>query len=63
MTTQAALWATAAIASALALVAALADRRRAQRRNLDVPGWAPWTLIQVLAMMVAALAAAYALKS
>ena len=60
---QAAMWTTAALASALAVAAALADRRRSARRDLDSPGWVPWTLIQVLAMIVSALAAAYALKA
>jgi hypothetical protein len=57
-----ALWVLAGCAAALALVAALADRRRAGRRDLDRPGWVPWALVQVLAMLVAAVAAAFALK-
>lgn len=57
-----ALWVLAASAAALALLSALADRRRTRRRDLDRPGLVPWPLIQVLAMLVAAVAAAFALK-
>jgi hypothetical protein len=57
-----ALWVLAAAAAALALLSALADRRRTRRRDLDRPGWVPWALIQILAMLVAAVAAAFALK-
>jgi hypothetical protein len=63
MTAQAALWTGAGAAAALAGLAALADRRRARRRDLDRPGWIPWPLIQILAMLLAAVAAAFALKS
>lgn len=62
MTTQAALWTGAGVAASVALIAALADRRRTRRRDLDRPGWVPWPLIQILAMIVAAVAAAFALK-
>jgi hypothetical protein len=58
----AALWATAGIGAALAALAALADRRRHRRRDLDRPGWMPWALIQLVAMIVAAMAVAIALK-
>jgi hypothetical protein len=62
MTTQALLWAVAGAAAATALLAALADRRRGRRRDLDRPGWVPWPGVQLLAMLVAAVAAALALK-
>ena len=62
MTTQGALWAAAGASAAVALVSALADRRRSKRRDLDDPGWVPWTMIQLIAMILAAVAAAYALK-
>ena len=60
--TQAGLWAVAGGAAAVALAAGLADRRRSRRPNLDRPGWMPWPAIQILAMIAAALAAAYAIK-
>ena len=63
MTTQTALWMIAGGAAITALFAAFSDRRRARRRNLDRVGWVPWTLVQILAMIAAALAAAYAIKS
>jgi hypothetical protein len=63
MTTQAALWTGAGTAAAVALVAALADRRRTRRRDLDRPGLVPWPLVQILAMLIAAVVAAFALKA
>ena len=63
MTTQAMLWSAAGAAAVAALLAGLADRRRSKRRDLDRPGWVPWPLIQMLAMLLAAAAAALALKS
>ena len=63
MTTQAALWTGAGAAAAAVLAAAFADRRRTNRRNLDRPGLVPWPLIQILAIIAAALLAALALKT
>ena len=63
MTTQAILWILAGAAAALAAAAGLAEWRRSKRRNLDRPGWMPWTLIQVLAGLAAVIAAALALKA
>jgi hypothetical protein len=62
MTTQAMLWTAAGACAATAVVAAVADHRRAARRNLDNPGWVPWAGVQLLAMLLAAVAAALALK-
>lgn len=59
---QATLWTMAATATALAAVAALADRRRARRADLDRVGWAPWPAILIVAIIAAALFAALALK-
>ena len=62
MTTQAMLWTAAGASAGVAVLAVLADRRRDKRRNLDRPGWVPWALIQMIAMLLAAVAAALALK-
>jgi cytochrome c oxidase assembly factor CtaG len=56
------LWGAAALLLLLAAVAAFAEYRRTRRRNLDRPGWVPWNLIQILAFMLAMIAAALALK-
>lgn len=57
------LWWMAGAATLLVVVAALADRRRDKRRNLDQPGWVPWAAIQMIAILIAAVAAALALKA
>jgi hypothetical protein len=44
------------------LVAAFADRRRQQRRNLDKVGFMPWPLIAVMGTLVALFAFAIALR-
>jgi hypothetical protein len=61
MDSSAQLWAVAAAAVALALVAGWADVRRTRRRDVDRPGWVPWQPILILAMMAAAVSAALAL--
>ena len=54
------------IASALAVAtsgwAALAERRRHKRNDLDNVGWVPWTLVQVVASIVAVGLFAFAIK-
>jgi hypothetical protein len=62
MKTQAILWTLAGAALLIAVLAAFADKRRSSRRNLDTPGWVPWTLIQIIAGIAAVVAAALALK-
>ena len=62
MTIQATLWTAAASAGALAVAAGVAERRRSRRRDIDKVGWVPWTLVQVIALALAALMAAYAIK-
>jgi hypothetical protein len=52
------LWTLAAASAALAALAGWADHRRGKRRNLDKPGWVPWQLILVLAMMACVVCAA-----
>lgn len=56
-------WWLAGGALLTAAVAALADRRRHRRPDLERVGWVPWPLVQILAMLLAAVAAAFALKS
>jgi hypothetical protein len=57
------LWTGCATALAVAGIATLAERRRANRRNLDRVGFMPWTFIIIMAMMVALSCAAIALKA
>jgi hypothetical protein len=52
------LWLAAAAFTALAALAGWADHRRGKRRDLDKPGWVPWQLVLVLAMMAAMVCAA-----
>jgi hypothetical protein len=60
ITTQAGLWWGAGGAAALAVLAVIAEQRRSRRRNLDRPGWVPWTLIQLLAFLAAVVLLALA---
>jgi hypothetical protein len=46
----------------LALIAALAERRRARRKAIDAVGWVPWTAIFLMACFGAAGVLALALK-
>ena len=55
------LWAAAAAAASLALLAGWADSRRARRRDVDRPGWVPWQPVLILALMAAFVSAALAL--
>lgn len=56
------LWGGCATALAVAGIATWGDRRRANRADPDDVGFMPWPLILVLAMIVAAVFAAFALK-
>lgn len=60
---QATLWTIAGGAALIAGVASLADRRRSRRRDLDRVGWVPWAAVLIVAIIVAALATALALKA
>jgi hypothetical protein len=57
------LWWAAGGLVLLAAVSALAEHRRGKRRDLDRPGWVPWNLIQVLAILFAMVVAGMALAS
>jgi hypothetical protein len=46
----------------VAALSALADHRRSRRRNLDRPGWVPWTALQIAAALIAVLAVALGLR-
>lgn len=59
---QAPLWIIAGLSAAVAGMAALADRRRTRRRDLDRVGWMPWPLILILALMLSLICVAIALK-
>ncbi|MFS0736472.1 hypothetical protein ABC347_05425 [Sphingomonas sp. 1P06PA] len=60
---QAGLWGVAAGSAAVVLVAAVGERRRTKRRDLDRVGWVPWTEILLAALFAGLIAAALALKS
>ncbi|HEY0626536.1 MAG TPA: hypothetical protein VGD10_07355 [Allosphingosinicella sp.] len=63
MMTQAALWTAAGSATAVAVLAGVAEWLRARRRNLDRVGWVPWTFIQITAFFIATLFAILAVKA
>lgn len=60
---QTALWTMAGMSAVIAAVAALADRRRTRRADLDRVGWMPWPGVLIAAIIAAALFAALALRS
>lgn len=47
---------------ALVGVSGVAEWRRGKRNDLDKVGWMPWTFIQVMALLLAIVGAALALK-
>ena len=60
MTVQAVLWTGVGVAAATTVFAAIADRRRNRRRDLDRPGWVPWSLVHVIALFATMVLAAIA---
>lgn len=57
------LWSGCLGALAVAGLATWGDRRRANRKDINAVGFMPWPLILVLAMIIAAACAAFALKA
>ena len=57
------LWLAAAAFAALAALAAWRDHARAKRRDVDKPGWVPWQPVMILAMLLAVVCAALAVRS
>ena len=56
------LWGGAALAVLVAIGSGFGEYRRRRRRDMDEVGFMPWTLIQVLAMLLAAILASVALN-
>jgi hypothetical protein len=52
------LWAAAAAFAALTAFAAWADRRRAERRDIDKVGCMNWSLVLVLSLLLSVVCAA-----
>lgn len=59
---QEVLWTLAGASAGLAAIAALADRRRNRRRDLDRVGWVPWPLFVILGVMLALGFTAFAIR-
>lgn len=56
------LWTIAGAAAMLFAVSVLAERHRTLRRDPDRVGWMPWTLVQLIAVLVMVFGVAMALK-
>jgi hypothetical protein len=56
------LWIAAGGFALLGVAAAFAGHRRNRRRDIDRPGWVPWTLVEILSFFLAFGAAVLALK-
>lgn len=59
---QGPLWIGVGAMVALVGVSGVAEWRRGKRNDLDKVGWMPWTFIQVMALLLAIVGAALALK-
>jgi hypothetical protein len=62
MTTQVIFFLVAGAAMLLAVVAAVREKQRINRPNLDQVGWVPWNLLQILSGIVAVVAIVLAFK-
>ena len=56
------LWGLAAAAALMVVWSNFAEKKQAARRDLDRPGWVPWPLVQIISIIVVAVAAVLALK-
>ncbi len=56
------LWGGAAIAIIIAIGSGFGEHRRRRRRDVDRVGFMPWTMIQVLAMLIGLILASLALN-
>ncbi len=56
-------WIAAAAFAVIAILAALAERRRAQRKVLDRVGWVPWSGILLTALFAGAICITLAMRS
>ncbi len=57
------IWGGCAASVCIAVLSLVAERRRANRAELDAVGFMPWTLILIMAMIAAAVFAAVGIKS
>ena len=57
------MWSADDAALALLLVAAVADHRRDNRRNLDAAGWMPWRGLQVFSFAALLVITTIALRA
>jgi hypothetical protein len=62
MTTQVMFLLVAGAAMILAVFAAIREKQRLNRPNLDQVGWVPWNLLQILGGIVAVVAIVLAFK-
>jgi hypothetical protein len=62
MSTQVMFFMVAGAAMILAVVAAIREKQRINRPNLDRVGWVPWNLLQILGGIVAVVAIVLAFK-
>lgn len=61
--TQALLGGVAGAALIVAILAGWRDHRRHRRADPDAVGWVDWTLVQVIALIVVAIAGLIAIKA
>lgn len=55
-------WIAAVAFAVIAVIAALAERRRARRVTLDRVGWVPWSAILLTALFAGAICITLALR-
>ena len=62
MTTQVMFFLVAGAALLLAVLAAVREKQRMNRPNLDQVGWVPWNLLQIISGIVAIVSLVLAFK-